>query len=169
VRVTVLLTATLSADQGNLLDTSWRDPGAADAALERVRAELGPDAVVTPRARDGYTPERSGDWREDDLAARNVHHQGAGTGAGSEALPSALRLLAVPERVDVDRDPEPRRVVWRGRALAIAHARGPERLAGDWWADGYHREYWRCESDDEVGELVLYRDSRGWWLQGWYD
>ena len=82
---------------------------------------------------------------------------------------AALRLLAAPERVDVDRDPEPRRIFWRGRALTIAHAVGPERLAGDWWQDGYAREYWRCESDEEIGELMLYRDADGWWVQGWYD
>ena len=82
---------------------------------------------------------------------------------------AALRLLAAPERVDVDRDPEPRRVFWRGRALTIARVTGPERLAGDWWNDAYDREYWRCESDEEVGELVLFRDPEGWWVQGWYD
>ena len=53
--------------------------------------------------------------------------------------------------------------------LAVPVAIGPERLSGDWWSDGYSRDYWRCESDDGVGELVLYRDAGGWWVQGWYD
>jgi protein ImuB len=196
VRVTVLLTSPLSADQGNLLDTSWRDPGAADAALERVRAELGADVVVTPHVRDGHAPERSGTWREEPDAPQptaalpngpnyqnhsrgNTKHSFSGNSGNSgdsenSAVPAvgssaALRLLAAPERVDVDRDPEPRRIFWRGRALTIAHVVGPERLAGDWWQDGYSREYWRCESDEAVGELMLYRDAEGWWVQGWYD
>ena len=193
VRVTVLLTSPLSADQGNLLDTSWREPGAADAALERVRAELGPGVVVTPHVRDGYTPERSGAWREEkDVlgGARALQETSAGQfsalgnspaenrpavvsrhhdGRRGPMTDSPLRLLAAPERVDVDRDPEPRRVFWRGRALTIARVTGPERLAGDWWNDAYNREYWRCESDEEVGELVLFRDAEGWWVQGWYD
>jgi protein ImuB len=179
VRVTVLLTSPLSGDQGNLLDTSWRDPGAADAALERVRAELGPDVVVKPATRDGYTPERSGAWREDTdtsdaRAASSRTHRGTSDPMATERpspniVPSALRLLESAERVDVDRDDRPRRIVWRGRPISVAHAFGPERLSGDWWNEGYSRDYWRCESEDEFGELMLYRDAAGWWVQGWYD
>ena len=206
VRLTVLLTSPLAGEQGNLLDTSWRDPGAAEAALERVRAELGPDVVVHPHARDGYAPERSGSWREDTTTSFSTHsafstptafsaprlRRGSVLGvrdatarnkripdaedSGAAAHPArsagaehALRLLESPEKVDVDRDDEPRRIFWRGRAIPVIHAIGPERLSGDWWNDGYTRDYWRCESDDERGELMLYRDDAGWWVQGWYD
>jgi protein ImuB len=170
VRLTVLITSPLTGEQGNLLDTSWRDPGAADAALERVRAELGPDVVVKPHARDGYALERSGQWRED-----NEPTTGDGRRASAASLPSpvvsssALRLLTSPERVNVDHDEAPRRIHWRGRAIAVVSAIGPERLSGDWWNDGYNRDYWRCESDEECDDLVLYRDAAGWWVQGWYD
>lgn len=71
--------------------------------------------------------------------------------------------------MDVDHEEEPRRIFWRGRAIAVTNAIGPERLSGDWWNDGYSRDYWVCESDEELGELVLYRDAAGWWVQGWYD
>jgi protein ImuB len=180
VRINVLLTSPLAGEQGNLLNTSWRDPGAADAALDRVRAELGPDVVVKPATRDGYPLERSGVWQEDgDTAShvgrstshvsretRNVERRTWDEVRSSSA--SALRLLEKPEPVDVDRDPDPRRVFWRGRAIPVLSAIGPERLSGDWWNDAYSRDYWRCESDDER-ELVLYRDAAGWWVQGWYD
>ena len=165
VRLTVLLTAPLAGEQGNLLDTSWRDPGAAEAALERVRAELGADVVVKPHARDGHAVERSGEWREESATA-------LGTGRAPSAVApnhATLRLLESAERVDVDRDDEPRRIFWRGRAIPVTNAIGPERLSGDWWNDGYSRDYWRCESDEECGELVLYHDTSGWWVQGWYD
>jgi protein ImuB len=183
VRISVLLTSPLAGEQGNLLNTSWRDPGAADAALERVRAELGPDVVVTPQARDGYTFERSGTWQEDSDTAshvgRSTSHVSRETSnvkrrtwgeVGAQSA-SALRLLEKPEQVDVDRDPDPRRVFWRGRAIPVLSAIGPERLSGDWWNDGYSRDYWRCESgtSDDERELVLYRDAAGWWVQGWYD
>jgi protein ImuB len=159
VRLTVLLTSPLTGEQGNLLDTSWRDPGAADAALERVRAELGPDVVVTPSARDGYTPERSGTWREEKEAFST----------GRRPAENVLRLLEMPERIDVDGDDVPRRIFWRGRAITVLNVAGPERLSGDWWTDEYSRDYWRCESDEEFGEFVLYHDAAGWWIQGWYD
>jgi protein ImuB len=180
VRLTVLLTSPLSGEQGNLLDTSWRagareaGGGAADAALERVRAELGANVVVKPHATDGYTPERSGTWREGPFSAAAANVEAAAGPSTDRLRPSgaaagnALRLLESPERIDVDHDTEPRRVFWRGRAIAVAHAAGPERLSGDWWNDGYSRDYWRCESDDH-GELMLYRDASGWWVQGWYD
>ena len=173
LRLTVRITSPLTGEQGNLLDTSWRDPGAADAALERVRAELGPNVVVRPHASDGYTPERSGGWREEPGAGSP--EPGATAQAPGSRLPApalaenALRLLESPERVDVDRDIAPRRIVWRGRAIAVGHAIGPERLSGDWWRDGYSRDYWRCEGDADFGELVLYHDAAGWWVQGWYD
>ena len=191
VRITVLLTAPLTGEQGNLLDSSWRDPGAADAALERVRAELGPDVVVKPHARDGYALERSGQWREGSFSAagfaggsvlgrafgagRPAHRTQDGVPTenrpGGRVAPAenTVRLLETPEKVDVDHDDSPRRIFWRGRGLTVANAVGPERLSGDWWNDGYGRDYWRCESDEECGELVLYRDAAGWWVQGWYD
>jgi protein ImuB len=89
------------------------------------------------------------------------------TPSGVAAAP--VRLLESPEQVDVDHDDAPRRIFWRGRAIPIVNAIGPERLSGDWWNDGYNRDYWRCESDEECGELVLYHDAAGWWVQGWYD
>ena len=165
VRLTVLLTSPLTGEQGNLLDTSWKDPGAADAALERVRAELGPGVVVKPAARDAYAPERAGEWHEAEAAP----HTPPPAPRTAHLVSSALRLLPDPERIDVDRDPDPRRIFWRGRSLAVAHAVGPERLSGDWWKDGYGRDYWRCESDEDGGELIVYRDAAGWWVQGWYD
>jgi nucleotidyltransferase/DNA polymerase involved in DNA repair len=184
VRLTVLLTSPLAGEQGNLLDTSWRDPGAADAALERVRAELGPETVVKPESRDGYAPERNGRWQEGSVTPFYVGRSTSDVprptsnverrtydGVGGPSAPT-LRLLEKPEQVDVDRDPEPTRVFWRGRAIPILSAIGPERLSGDWWNDGFSRDYWRCEhgpGDDEGGELVLYRDAAGWWVQGWYD
>lgn len=172
VRVTVLLTSPLAGDQGNLLDTSWRDPGAADAALERVRAELGPGVVVQPRARDEYAPERSGAWREADDDGSRLNDMTRADGrepTAESAVPPALRLLGTPEKIDVDRDDQPRRIFWHGHAITVVSAVGPERLSGDWWSDGYSRDYWRCESDDDLGELMLYRDDAGWWVQGWYD
>src|SRR5437763_1863746 len=59
VGVAIVAAAPLSGEQGNLLDTTWRDAAAVDAALARLRAELGPNVVVRPVARDGYVPDRA--------------------------------------------------------------------------------------------------------------
>ena len=51
VGVAVPASAPLTGEQGELLDPAWRDPAAADAAFARLRAELGPNAIVRPVAR----------------------------------------------------------------------------------------------------------------------
>jgi protein ImuB len=181
VRLAVVLTSPLTGEQGNLLDTSWKDPGAADAALERVRAELGSDVVVKPVSRDGYAPERSGAWNDEQQlqtqepkpGAHDLNNPHPGPGSRTPGLESAvavissLRLLESPEQVTVDRRDKPGHIRWRGRGIPVVSAWGPERLSGDWWNDGFSRDYWRCEGAD--GEMLLYRDATGWWMQGWYD
>ena len=87
---------------------------------------------------------------------------------------AALRLLESPEAVDVEcaADGAPRALAWRGQRITVLRAVGPERLSGDWWRDGYRRDYWRCapEGGAVAGELLLYQDPRGGWhVQGWYD
>ncbi|MEP6834312.1 MAG: hypothetical protein ABJB74_13030, partial [Gemmatimonas sp.] len=83
---------------------------------------------------------------------------------------AALRLLEKPEPVVVQSmNSEPRVVNWRDRRLQFVSTHGPERLSGDWWrADGFARDYWRCTVAGE-GDLLIYRDAVGWFLQGWYD
>ena len=36
-------------------------------------------------------------------------------------------------------------------------------------AEPFAREYWRCECDELGQDLLVYRDSGGWRLQGWDD
>jgi hypothetical protein len=248
VAVEVTATAAASGEQGGLFDLAWRDPAAVDAALDRLRAELGPNVVVLPVARDEHRPERAGAWGEEAGgappggragAAPPPPHPGAGGGgpparaggrdggSGGEdpaalaalraalgmagdvpagaaprgapasapasatgatgataaplalaedgggtqvAAPAALRLLEAPERVEVDaHGPLPGVMRWRGRHVALERAVGPERLSGDWWRDGFRRDYWRCTGDGAT-EFLLYRAEDGrWFLHGWYD
>jgi oxygen-dependent protoporphyrinogen oxidase len=85
---------------------------------------------------------------------------------------AAARLLESPEPIAITTDKRgtPLWMHWRGRRLALSRADGPERLSGEWWhAEPFAREYWRCESEELGQDLLLYRDSAGWRLQGWYD
>ena len=170
VRVSITATAPLAGEQGDLLASEWRDPSAIDAALARLRAELGTDGVVKPVARDAHAPERAGAWVSDGTgSAADDDGAGAPDAPNADGERSALRLLETPEPAVVACDGDaPRAVRWRGRRIALAHVTGPERLSGDWWRDDrYRRTYWQGEGDGM--ELVLFRERDAWFVQGWYD
>ena len=199
VTVAVVATAPLAGEQGDLLDPSWHDPAAADAAFARLRAELGADAIVIPVVADEHRPERAGKWLALGEAGKSegripMPHApcpmpqapGPIPHPPCPPVPSCTRLLEHPEPVDVEcADGEPRVLWWRGRRMRIEHPAGPERLAGDWWKDPYARDYWRCEDPDGDGTLLLYHDhsqaclsqaclssgsgGSAWFVQGWYD
>jgi protein ImuB len=205
VRVAIVAAAPLTGEQGDLLSASWRDIGAADAAIERLRSELGTDAIVRAVHRDTHLPEKAGVWKdalevEPVARTRDVMtpvHVPAAVASGPIATPHAARTttadgarvlqmvrepapvpvttvahraLEPAEPVEVECEGEvPRVVTWRGHRIAISRPIGPERLSGDWWDDGYRRDYWRCES--LAGEFVVYLDRAddAWRLQGWVD
>ncbi len=179
--IAITATAPLPGEQGDLLDPVWRDPAAADAAFARLRAELGSDAIVVPVARDEHRPERSGEWKPVDGSPGVEQRTGDRDLPASRfplptppAIPTATRQLDPPEPIDVEctRDGTPCLIFWRGRRLRIARVTGPERLSGDWWKDGYSRDYWHCDDPEGEGRLVFYRDNtsgRSWFIQGWND
>jgi len=178
VSVSVPATAPLPGEQGDLLDTTWKDAAALEAALARLRAELGPQVVVQPIARDSHRLEERGRWVEADVEGSQPPASGfrpRGKPTADSRQPSlAFRLLTPPEPAEVEVDVEtPVALTWRERRLAIAQALGPERLSGDWWRDAYSRDYWRCTTSE--GELLLFHDrtagdaASGWQVQGWYD
>jgi protein ImuB len=204
VRVAIAAAAPLTGEQGDLLSASWRDLGAADAAFERLRAELGAGAIVRAQAQDSHRPERAGVWREagapENREPSTVNREpstahGNGSASSASASPTlrlvspftvhgsrftepaaqppatmARRALDPPETIDVVCDGEtPCVVTWRGQRILITRALGPERLSGDWWDDGYRRDYWRCES--LAGDLTVYwdRSDDSWRLQSWRD
>ena len=102
--------------------------------------------------------------------------------------PRPLRLLAFPEPVGVERetdDPlQPPAVLRRrgGRPVRLRRARGPERIALEWWGDGEAesenegslagRDYWQVETERGV-RLWLYREVHPggavrWFLHGFF-
>ena len=181
VAVAVVATAPLTGEQGDLLDPSWHDPAAADAAFARLRAELGADAIVVPVRADEHRPEKAGAWialgdteRPEARAESQVTSRDDSRFTIHDSpVSSCTRLLENPEPVDVECvDGQPRVLWWRGRRMRIEHPIGPERLAGDWWKSHYTRDYWRCEDPEGEGTLLLYHDyssGSAWFVQGWYD
>ncbi|MGQ0640613.1 MAG: hypothetical protein ACT4P6_07560 [Gemmatimonadaceae bacterium] len=163
--VSIAATAPLSGDQGDLLDTSWRDPAAAEAAFARLRAELGLGAIVQPALGDSHKPEEEGKWTEASLEVEvpieTSHETPALTGLAHRQLESAE-----PAEVECDQE-RPKALRWRSRVWRLHHAVGPERLAGDWWREPYARDYWRCEEDGGATLVVYRRDDGEWFVQGW--
>ena len=101
--------------------------------------------------------------------------------AGGGGNPRPLRLLASPEPVGVESAPddplEPPAVLRRrgGRPVRLRSARGPERIALEWWCAEEEggtpegRDYWQVETE-EGARLWLYRDLHSgaarWFLHG---
>jgi protein ImuB len=99
VRVAIAATAPSSGEQGDLLSASWRDAAAMDAALARLRAELGSGSVVRPVERDEHRPDQTGEWVSDEMTtvreksarARRTSRQRAAeakAGSRSSAIPT---------------------------------------------------------------------------------
>jgi nucleotidyltransferase/DNA polymerase involved in DNA repair len=169
VRITEVVPS--SAEQRDMLATSWRDPAAVDAALERLRAKLGPESVVRSVRRDSHAPERAGRWN---AVERLVPVRKTTALVVSEVLSPAARLLDTPEEITVTLDPRgtPRALTWRGHRFSLTRADGPERLSGEWWRadkESFAREYWRCESASDGRTFLVFRSAEGWRVQGWND
>ena len=159
---------------------------------ERLAVRLGPCNLVRFRPVARHRPEAAFDV-EPVLATASrrapVFAPGlrapsfAAVADGGNARP--LRLLASPERVGVESGPgdplEPPAVLRRrgGRPVRLRIARGPERIASEWWGEGQGaggdgglpagRDYWQVETE-EGARLWIYRDlhpdpSR-WFLHG---
>jgi len=121
--------------------------------LDRLTRRLGDDAVFRPIPLASHWPERA--WgRAAPLAIIS------GTWP---AMPRPLRLSR-PRPVSVTaEDCVPQ---FLGR-IALPEAKGPERLAAEWWrGEQGHRDYWRVE-DADGRRLWLFQDDHGrWFAQG---
>lgn len=85
--------------------------------------------------------------------------------------PRPIRLFA-PEPISGTGFEPPRRFRWRGRALSVLEAEGPERITPAWWDqdDSWHkglRDYWRIATDKGL-RLWLFHTPQtpGWFVQG---
>lgn len=135
-----------------------RDRRAADAALARLRAELGDDAVVRPVLRPGHLPEAQFGWERTD-------HVIAASPRRDRGRVLVRRIYGRP-RLLPPASPHLRDDGWtidleHGSIASIA---GPYIVSGGWWAAEVHREYHYAET--LRGDcLWLYFDvpRRRWW------
>ncbi|MCX4240125.1 DNA polymerase Y subunit UmuC family protein [Paraliomyxa miuraensis] len=148
-----------------------RDLDAAERALARLRAWLGPEAVTRAHLREAHLPEARFSWSPTaTLGFPRPEVVGAAVDVGCEPpLPLQRRLLPRPQRLpaappSTASDCEQ---PWLGTRGPIVSIEGPYRISGGWWVRTVERDYYFVQT--EPGELlwVFYdRVRRGWYLQG---
>jgi protein ImuB len=142
-------------------DKPRRDLAAANRALARLRAELGDEAVVRARLREGHLPEAGFAWEEvDEVPAPKPRDVDGGT----LVRRIYTRPLALPARPRHEPDGWMLRDLKQGPVVRVL---GPYVVSGGWWRKPVHRDYHYAET--QRGELlwVFYdRARRRWFLQG---
>ena len=168
------------------------DPAAGsdrEALWERLSARLGSRNVVRFQPVSRYRPEAAFEFEpmlEPASAPGSVATTDPGLRMDRGRNPRPLRLFAVPEPIGVEGvsdDPlEPPAVLRRkgGRPVRLRGARGPERIALEWWSDEEAgseaggsiagRDYWQVETEGGV-RLWLYRElgpgsAARWFVHG---
>ncbi|MBK8480384.1 MAG: hypothetical protein IPL40_04290 [Proteobacteria bacterium] len=169
---------------------------ALSAALGRLAAAFGSEVIVRPALSDRYLPEGRLSWKLVEQPAVEVvavpsrtravrQRQQTGTGRagraetiaqaegparGSEGVWPVLQLLEAPLAV-----------IWQGDRVRVgAHgpwqrviaSDGPCALEGEWWAEGFQREYLLLTTASPGGDRErwwVYRDRSGFHLQAYLD
>ncbi len=150
--------ATLAAHEASAVDLTQ--------LFDVLGTRLGHAQVMRMAARASHIPERA------------VARVAAAAPAAEAGWPDALRplrLLDRPEPIEASAllpDEPPFQFIWRGIVHRVAHAQGPERIAGEWWSDrGPSRDYYRVE-DMQGRRFWVYRDNfhdareTRWFLHG---
>jgi len=176
VRLDVVASGPITARQADLSGDGRGATGASGLA-DALRQRLG-HGILRLAHHESHVPERAGTtepWRVTRIALRRPARAGTG-------LPRPLVLLARSEAAEdvLAPDGPPQRFRWRRRLHRIAHADGPERIAGEWWAGpAPTRDYYVVE--DEAGRrLWVYRQApapsqalppaqaAGWFIHGMF-
>jgi protein ImuB len=157
LRLNVTSTGPMRAIQATLVEGAQGGQGIgrlADALSQRLGRRLG-----RPEFRESHIPERASGtrrWMPPDRA-----HPALGRAKAPPCRPLILLRAgeAAQEVFSLAPDGPPQRFRWRRRLHRVAHAEGPERIAGEWWReDAPIRDYYRVE--DEAGRrLWLYREG----------
>jgi protein ImuB len=126
--------------------------------IERLHIRLGEAALVAVQPVESYVPERA--YRVQGSGFGVQEKQGM-VGDEPRAAYRPLRLFAKPMEIAVmvrpsdARDGAPVFFTLDGRVHKIAHAVGPERIAGTWWV-GHDKTRDYFDVEDEAG--------RRWWV-----
>jgi len=161
--------------QSDLLrDRSRRDPAAADAALARLRAAYGDDAVTRAALRSAHLPEASFTWEPiQTTPAPAAPTRPLAANLSDDTPPLCRRLFARPRPLQSatnPADPPPIRDLEGLARGPILRLDGPYRVSGGWWVKEVERDYYYA--DTAGGELLWIffdRPRSRWYLHGIVD
>ncbi|WP_425040593.1 Y-family DNA polymerase [Primorskyibacter sp. S187A] len=141
---------------------------ALDDLIGRIGARVGLERVTRRVPAQSHLPEKCAN-----ITAAAFSE--AATTWPAPARPRPLRLWR-PEPVDAPDMPRlPEQFRWRRRHLTLAHARGPERIAPEWWLDAPEwrsgqRDYWDVVTEEGERLWLFYAHgaemSSGWFCHG---
>lgn len=164
MRLAVLEAVLLDHEQVSLTE----EPAGTEALAaftERVAARLGNDVIRVPVPAASHVPERAmGHAAASEILSGLWGKYLAGAQQPPLAGKRPVRLFERPEPVEAMAevpDGPPQRFRWRRALHGVAKAEGPERIAGEWWVDGFDvkpRDYYRVE-DGEGRRYWLYREG----------
>ncbi|MCH2165239.1 MAG: DNA polymerase Y family protein [Marinovum sp.] len=141
---------------------------ALDDLIGRLGARLGIEAITRRHPSESHLPEKA-------AMTLTAAFSGPAESWPKPARPRPLRLWR-PEPVDAPQAPTPpAQFRWRRRELTLAEARGPERIAPEWWLDepewrSGQRDYWEVITKDGDRLWLFYAHggamSAGWFCHG---
>ena len=164
----------------------------------RLQDDLGSHAVFTPQLSDRHRPESAWlpTHHHTNLSSAMptttpVHPPSAQLSLTTSAIPSdpvaewcgsphptppnrPPILLTQPTAIGTEISPRipagglPLNLHMDGRRTSIVAAQGPERIEGEWWSNGFQREYWLVTLSDQR-RAWIYREDNRWALHGWWD
>jgi protein ImuB len=144
-----------------------RDLEAADRALARLCAALGPEAVTRPQLRPAHLPEARSSFVPVNHVrfpeSRNMQIEG-------EIAPRIRRLLARPRLLPPRPRNEPDGWIIEPELGPVEQMHGPFRASGGWWVREVERDYYFAQTRSKTILWVFYdRPRRRWFMHGWLE
>jgi protein ImuB len=143
--------------------------------IERLSVRLGERAVARPTLVESHVPERAYTWhafstRASDSRVENPCHERVARPLHLFPTPEEIRVIVTPSN-DMEGFPVSF-TSGDGTVRRLAHAIGPERIAGQWWhGHDKTRDYFEVE-DAQTGERFwVFRvlETRRWFLHGEFE
>ncbi|MDB6057865.1 MAG: Nucleotidyltransferase/DNA polymerase involved in repair-like protein, partial [Verrucomicrobiales bacterium] len=157
--------------QFGLFEVALRDPNQFHETLARLTGLLGPDRAGTPRLEQSHRPDafkmEQPNFEPDDRGKQLLKSEISNL--KFKVLGPALRRFRPPIHATVQmRNDRPVLMHSNQFTGPIKEARGPWRISGNWWENGWGRDEWEVETTN--GDLFrLAQQNDEWSIEGALD